>query len=209
MTSMQQIPHYSMILIGVSAGGLHALLKILPCFSESCSLPIIIVQHIQEGDQYELPEILNKHTSLPIQIAHDKDRLRSGIIYIAPPGYHLLLESGDTLALSIDAAVCWARPSVDVLFESAALFASSPVIAVILTGANTDGSNGLKLIKQYGGMTIVQDPETADSPVMPQSAIDHTEVDHIIALDGIGSFLADLAQDNHFMVEQYGTSCTG
>ena len=196
-----------MIIIGASSGGLNALIRILPNIPKSFSFPIIIVQHLQENEQSELHEVLNKYTELPVTFAHDKDRLTAGMIFLAPPGYHLLIEAGNTLALSIDPPVSWARPSIDVLFESAALFATVPVIAVVLTGASSDGSKGLNLIKKHGGLTIVQDPATADVAVMPQAAIDNTEVDYILPLDEIGNFLTSLDKDHYLTVNQYET-CT-
>jgi two-component system chemotaxis response regulator CheB len=118
----------------------------------------------------------------------------TGTIYLAPANYHLLVEKDKTLALTVDEAVNYSRPSIDVLFESAADVFGQGLIGVILTGANEDGSQGFKIIKETGGITVVQDPATAGVSVMPQAAVDCVEVDHLLPLEEIGPFLVEVAK---------------
>lgn len=180
---------YRAIVIGVSAGGLEALSLILPELPESFALPIIVVQHLCEGRENNIPKYLNSKSSILVKEADEKEVIQPGTVYLAPAGYHLLIETDRSLSLSLDPRVNYARPSIDILFESAADVYEEELIGIILTGANNDGSHGLRKIKQLGGLTIVQDPVTAASDCMPLMAIQATEVDHILALEEIGPFL--------------------
>ena len=118
--------------------------------------------------------------------------MQGGRAYVAPPDYHLLIERDETISLSIDEKVNYSRPSIDVLFENATYAWSAGLIGVVLTGANADGARGLRVIKERGGLTVVRDPATAEHPVMPQAAIDATEVDHVLPLEEIGKLLLEL-----------------
>jgi two-component system chemotaxis response regulator CheB len=124
-----------------------------------------------------------------VKLAEDKEPPRPAVIYLAPPDYHLLVEADYSLALSQEDRVNYSRPSIDVLFESAAEVYLDTLIGVIMTGANADGSKGLMKIKSYGGLTVVQAPETAEVDTMPMSAIDSVDVDYIMPLDKLGVFL--------------------
>ncbi|NHN32114.1 chemotaxis protein CheB [Paenibacillus agricola] len=186
---MQQV---EIIAIGVSAGGMKALATLLAYLPVDYGIPVIIVQHLLEGSDSFLAEYLNDQVSIHIQEAVDKESLQSGIVYLAPPGYHLLVEDDCTLSLSIDPKVNYSRPSIDVLFDSVAFVYQERCLGVILTGANQDGSVGLRSIKENGGMAIVQRPETAEYPAMPLAALATVEVDHIMSLDEIGEFLTTL-----------------
>ncbi len=183
---------YQAVVIGVSAGGISALDKIIPAFGEQFRLPILIVQHISSGSDNYLVDHFAKRCSLTVKEAEDKERILPGSIYFAPPGYHLLVERNRTLALSMEAKVSYSRPSIDVLFETAAEAYLDQLIGVILTGANSDGAAGLAQIKNSGGLTIVQSPETAEADVMPKAAIAEVEVDHILPLDEIASFVVSV-----------------
>jgi len=134
---------------------------------------------------------------LKVKFADEKELILPGRVYIAPPNYHLMIEEDRTFSLSIDEPVNFARPSIDVLFETAAEVYGQGLIGVILTGANDDGSFGLKRIKDHGGLCIVQHPDTAEVEAMPRSAIATTDVDHILPIDGMGPFLCGLAGDKH------------
>jgi two-component system chemotaxis response regulator CheB len=180
------------VAIGVSAGGMKALATLLAHLPKDYSVPIIIVQHLLEGSESFLVEYLNDMVPIHIQEAIDKEPLRPGCVFLAPPGYHLLVEDGCSLSLSMDPKVNYSRPSIDVLFDSAAFVFQEKCLGIILTGANQDGSAGLRTIKANGGMTIVQCPETAEYPAMPLAAIQHVAVDHIMSLDEIGEFLITL-----------------
>ena len=183
---------YKAIVIGSSAGGMEALRKILSVLPKNFSFPIIIVQHISPSSDNYITEYLDKLCKLKVKEADEKEKIQVGKVYFAPPNFHLLVEKDKTLSLSTDSRVNFARPSIDILFETAAWTFGSSLIGIVLTGANFDGSNGLKIIKDFGGLTIVQDPKTAHSAIMPEYAIAATKVDHILPIDRIGEFLADL-----------------
>ncbi len=183
------------VVIGVSAGGFHALNTILPMFPENFPVPIIIVQHrIESGDDYFV-ESLNKKSKLTVKESEDKESIVPGKVYIAPGGYHLYIEKDHTFSLSVDEPVCYARPSIDVLFETAADVFCSNLVGIILTGANSDGTNGIKAIKAKQGFVIAQDPDKAESKFMPISAIKTNLVDFILALEDIPGFLIALLEN--------------
>lgn len=183
---------YKVIVIGSSAGGMEALRKILSVLPENFNLPIIIVQHISPSSDNYITKYLDKLCKLEVKEADEKENIQVGKVYFAPPNFHLLVERDKTLSLSTDSRVNFARPSIDILFETAAWAYGSSLIGIILTGANFDGSSGLKIIKDFGGLTIVQDPKTAHSATMPEYAIASTKVDHILPIDKIGEFLSGL-----------------
>jgi two-component system chemotaxis response regulator CheB len=176
------------IVIGASLGGLHALQTILASLPADFSLPIAVVQHREAGASEILQEILQRYTPLPLCDAQDQEAIKPGHVYLAPADYHLLVEPG-YFTLSTVEPVNYARPAVDVLFESAADSYGQQTVGVILTGLNHDGARGLAAIKRRGGLTIVQDPATAEAPDMPKAALAATPVDKILPLAAIGPFL--------------------
>jgi two-component system chemotaxis response regulator CheB len=186
---------YELIVIGCSMGGMHALQTIFGAFPKDFPLPIAVVQHRYRTSNEGLPAFLRRHTKLHVVDTTDKEWVKPGTVYLAPANYHLLVERGE-LSLSVDEAVAYSRPSIDVLFESAADAYPGAVIAVVLTGANADGARGAARIKSRGGFVVVQDPATAESPAMPQAAIDATRVDRILPLDRIGPFLIELCRSS-------------
>ena len=177
--------NYEAIVIGVSSGGLKAMKVMFSCLPKEFNTPIIIVQHIGSQSENLWISLLNDKSNLYIKEADEKESIEQGKVYIAPPNYHLLIERDKTFSLTIDERVNYARPSIDVLFESAAEAYKSKLIGVILTGSNNDGTNGLKRIKEYGGLTIVQDPATAESSYMPASAMAVVQMDYILTLENI------------------------
>jgi len=181
--------HYEAIVVGTSAGGFHALSAMAAEFPESFSLPVIVVQHTKEDNDGFFASHLNSQSALWVKEADDKEAIRSGRLYLAPPGYHLLIEADRSFSLSVDPRVKYSRPSIDVLFNSAADVYQDNLIGVILTGANSDGSQGLRNIKGRGGLAIVQEPASAEVACMPREAIAATPVDHVLALQEIGPFL--------------------
>ncbi|OGR07121.1 MAG: glutamate methylesterase [Deltaproteobacteria bacterium RIFOXYD12_FULL_50_9] len=183
---------YKAIVIGVSAGGLDALGIILPALDANLPLPVLVVQHISPQSDSYMVKHLNAICSITVKEAEDKENPKPGVIYVAPPNYHLLVEPDGVMSLSMEDRVNFARPSIDVLFESAADAWSPDLIGIILTGANEDGSMGLAKIKSCGGLTIVQDPATAFVDRMPKAAIAGTTVDYILPLDEIGPLLNQL-----------------
>ena len=179
------------VVVGTSLGGMQALEVVLRGLMPDFPLPIAVVQHRSaewDGQRSHLARLLQLHTALPVVEASDKDPLDGGRVYLAPPDYHLLVDDG-RLALSIDARVCHARPSIDVLFESAADAYREGVLAVLMTGASADGTTGALRIKKRGGTVVAQDPRTAESPIMPQAAIAAGVVDRVLPLEEIAPYL--------------------
>jgi two-component system chemotaxis response regulator CheB len=177
-----------LVVMGTSLGGMRALEAILGRLAPSFPLPLALVQHRAAQPESELAALLQRYSALSVREAEDKEPLLGGHVYLAPPDYHLLVEPG-RLALSTDAPVSYARPSIDVLFESAADSYRDGVVGVVLTGASSDGADGALRIKRRGGQTLAQDPATAEAPVMPRAAIDAGAVDHVLALEEIAAWL--------------------
>jgi len=185
---------YEAIVIGVSSGGMTALKFIFSVLPAGFNLPIIIVQHINAHSDNEWIKLLNNKSNLTIKEADEKEKIENGNVYIAPANYHLLIESDKTFSLTIDEYVNFARPSIDVLFESAADAYKDKLIGIVLTGSNNDGTKGVKRIKELGGTAIIQDPETAESSIMPASAIAAIEPDYILSLEKIVQLLIKITQ---------------
>lgn len=188
-----ELQQYQAVVIGVSAGGISALTKVLPNLPLNLPIPILIVQHIGADAQNYLAEHFSKKCKLNVVEAKDKEPITSGNIYFAPPNYHMLIEADQTIALSTEAKINFSRPSIDALFETAAETYCSNLIGIILTGANSDGANGLAKIKSFGGLTIVQSPETAEVDTMPTAAISHSKIDYITPFDEISTLLTTLS----------------
>jgi two-component system chemotaxis response regulator CheB len=182
---------FELITIGCSLGGMKALLKILSALSPEFCTPITIVQHRHRKSDERLPAYLRRATHMRVVDVEDGQPIQQGFVYLAPANYHLLVER-DRFKLSVDAAVAFSRPSIDVLFESAADAYGEDLIGVVLTGANADGSRGVARIKRRGGFVVVQDPATAEGPAMPEAAIAAAAVDRILPLERIGPFLVEL-----------------
>jgi len=187
---------YQAIVIGVSSGGMTALKFIFSALPAGFSIPIIIVQHINAHSDNEWINLLNDKSKLTVKEADEKEKIANGNAYIAPANYHLLIEKDKTFSLTIDERVNFARPSIDVLFESAAEAYKDKLIGIVLTGSNSDGAKGIKRVKEYGGLAIVQDPETAESPTMPASAIAACQPDYILSLEKIVLLLIKITQLN-------------
>jgi two-component system, chemotaxis family, protein-glutamate methylesterase/glutaminase len=183
---------YDLICVGASWGGLAAVSYVLDELPEELDQAIVVAQHrAPSSAEGGLGEVLQHHTHRLVADAIDKDAIEPNHVYLAPPDYHLLVEPG-WLALSTDERVQFARPSVDVLFESAADAYAERVIGVILTGANQDGAAGLARIKERGGVAIIQDPETSVRRDMPDAAIAATVADAVLPLEAIPQFLYGL-----------------
>ncbi|HZH30110.1 MAG TPA: chemotaxis protein CheB [Pyrinomonadaceae bacterium] len=183
---------FEIVVIGTSYGGLSALQTVLPALAPDFGMPIVVVQH-RGKETDNLCEFLQRHSALPLSEPNDKEAIAPGRVYLAPRDYHLLIEK-DGFALSTEAPVGYARPSVNVLFESAAEVYQQHVVGVVLTGANSDGARGLARIKAHGGRCVVEDPAGAVSSGMPQAAIAATSVDAILPLRGIAPYLNQLSQ---------------
>jgi len=160
-----------LIVIGGSAGALEALLMLVPALSDELATPIAITIHIGANQRSLVAELLRKVTSRGVVEAEDKQPLEPRFVYIAPPNYHLLVERTATLALSVDDVVNFSRPSIDVLFESAADAFRTRCTGVLLSGANDDGARGLQRIADSGGRAFIQAPASANHPTMPEAAL--------------------------------------
>jgi len=184
--------YYEAIVIGTSSGGMNALKFLFSALPIDFSIPIIIVQHISPRSDNQWIKLLNINSKLYLKEADEKEKIEHGKVYIAPPNYHLMIERNKTFSLTIDERVNYSRPSIDVLFESAAEAYKNKLIGVILTGSNNDGTNGIKRIQECGGLIIAQDPETAESSYMPASAIATNQPDYILSLEEITALLIKL-----------------
>ena len=179
-----------LVVFGVSAGGLDAMTRILGGLSAQLPLTLVVVQH-RSRDSAFLCELLQNASALPVGEATDKDPIERGRVYVAPADYHLLIEP-DRLALSLEEPELFSRPSIDLCFESAAHSFGPKAVGVVLTGANADGSRGLRRIVARGGYAIVQDPATAEVPVMPQAAREAVPQARVLPLDEIAAHLSVL-----------------
>ncbi|HEX4024189.1 MAG TPA: chemotaxis protein CheB [Steroidobacteraceae bacterium] len=181
------------IVIGASAGGVEALSVLLPALPARLQASVYIVLHLLSERPSLLAEIFTRRCTLPVREAQDKEAPGPGTVYFAPPDYHLLIEQGPSLALSVDPAVHFSRPSIDVLFESAADVYRERLLGIILTGANEDGAAGLQTVQRAGGLTIVQQPDTAQVPFMILSALKRSQPDFVLSLGQIAAVLHSLA----------------
>jgi two-component system, chemotaxis family, protein-glutamate methylesterase/glutaminase len=180
------------VVIGGSAGSLDAFKTILSGLPENFPVPIIVVQHRASDDNGFLASFLDDSCPLSVSEAEIGDLAIAGCVYVAPAGYHLLVEMDGTFALTIDPKYNYVRPAIDILFESAADYYDEGLLGVLLTGGSDDGTLGLNRIKELGGSTIVQDPELAEAYLMPRSAIDAGVADHVVALDEIDQKICDI-----------------
>jgi two-component system, chemotaxis family, protein-glutamate methylesterase/glutaminase len=184
---------YKTIVIGTSAGGLFALSVILEQLPPGYPVPIVVVQHRSKDQKSLLEEVLRQKCRISIKQADEKEKIEGGFVYIAPPDYHLLVENDKTFSLSSDEPVHFSRPSIDVLFETAAMVFKDTLIGIILTGANDDGAAGIVAVKKYGGLTIAQNPGEAQFAFMPEASIETKAVQYIWPLAEIKNFLLKIS----------------
>ena len=184
-----------LIVVGTSLGGLNALTRLLRDLPRQFPVPIAIVQHrTTAADGGGLAALLQQHTRLDVIEAEDKLPMLPGVVYLAPADYHLLIEEPGTLALSTEGPVRSARPSIDVLFQTAADAYGGALVAILLTGASADGAEGLSSVKKRGGRVIVEDPATAECRIMPAAGLAATAVDYVLPLSKIGDHLVTLVE---------------
>ncbi|MAR56435.1 MAG: chemotaxis protein CheB [Rickettsiales bacterium] len=181
--------HEQAVVIGASAGALEALSVLLPALPADFPAPVMLVVHVPPDKDSLLSEILSPRCQLGVMEAEDKQPLEAGNIYIAPPNYHLLVETEKCLSLSNDEPVMYSRPSIDLLFESAADAYEEQLTGIVLTGANSDGAAGLAAIVEAGGRAIVQQPEEAMAAAMPQAALKACPSATELALEEIAPYL--------------------
>ena len=179
--------------MGASWGGLNAYIHILSVLPADFPLPILMVQHQQASANNRMPWLLARYCALPVVTPEDKEPIIGGHVYVAPPGYHMLVEDDQTLAFSNGRPVLFSRPAIDELFFSAGVVYGRHLIGVILTGANEDGAAGMKYIHSRGGFTIAQSPVSSEAPTMPEAAITTGAISRVLDLEAIGPFLAKQA----------------
>lgn len=181
--------HFRLVVIGASAGAIGALSAILPLLPPTVSLPVVIVVHVPTARPSLLSKIFAAQSQVAVREAEDKEPLERGTVYFAPPDYHVIVEPELRLSLDSDVPVNFSRPSIDVLFQSAADACGPELVGVVLSGAGNDGTAGLSAIREAGGLTVVQDPSTAEATLMPESAIARVKPHHVLAPAGIGELL--------------------
>jgi two-component system chemotaxis response regulator CheB len=189
-----RVQTYQAVVCGVSAGGLEALENLLEAIAADFTPALVIVQHLHPQQDDFMVAHLEKACRLPVKEAEEKEAVMGGAVYLAPANYHLLIEADRTFSLSTDEKINFSRPSIDVLFETAAEAYGAELIGVILTGASRDGAAGLRRIKEMQGLAIVQDPKTAEFPAMPLAALEETKVDHVLSIERISRLLCQLGR---------------
>lgn len=180
------------LMIGASAGGVSALISLLGELPADYRLPVVVLLHLPDDRHSELAHVLQRRLALQVKEAEGGELLQPGWVYVAPPGYHLLVERERSFSLSREAPLHHSRPSIDVLFDTAADAYGAGLAAVLLTGANHDGAAGLATVKARGGMTLVQDPHDAQVPTMPEAALALHTPDHVLALPQLSTLLKEL-----------------
>lgn len=183
---------YKILVIGGSAGGIEALKVLLPLLNWPIGIPVIVIQHLQPQSESYLPEILTRISGVPAYEVEDKMIIENDVIYTPAPNYHFMMEKDWLFSLNVDPRVSFARPSIDVTFESVADAVKEGTIGVIMTGANHDGARGLKAIKEAGGYTIVQSSEEAYATSMTNAAIKLVQPDAILTIEEIAEHINDL-----------------
>ena len=181
-----------LIVIGGSSGGIEAVCLILEKLNSTFNIPIVLILHRSQSIDNSLTELISYKTNLTVKEADEKDELKGRHLYIAPPNYHLLIEADGSLSLDVSEKVLFSRPSIDVSFESAARAYGQNLTAVLLSGANMDGSNGLKTVQLLGGNIFIQDPEEASVNYMPQKAIHLTQTTNVFTCERIAQKLNEI-----------------
>jgi two-component system chemotaxis response regulator CheB len=192
MTAVDLANRVDAVVIGTSAGGVEALGQLLPALPATLRVPVFIVVHLPRERPSLLAEIFQPRCAASIREADDKDRVQPGVVYFAPPDYHMLVDVGPQVALSADEPVNFSRPSVDALFESAADVYGARLLAVLLTGASSDGAAGIEAVQRAGGLTMVQRPDETQVPTMVESALARIRPDWQLTLSEIGAAIGAL-----------------
>ena len=184
--------HCEALLIGGSAGSLEVILKLLPGLNPALPFPVVIILHRKPGKDDILTNLLASRTKMVVKEVEEKEEMLPSTLYIAPPNYHLLIENDHTFSLDASEKVNFSRPSIDVSFESAAEVFKENLVCLLLSGANSDGTAGLKTVKEYGGMALVQNPASAVVSFMPESAIANVEVDAVLKSSEMSEYINNL-----------------
>jgi two-component system chemotaxis response regulator CheB len=191
---------YRIAVIGTSWGGLAALRELVSALPADLNLPVVIVQHRHKQSDHMLPMLLQDRTALAVCEVEDKAPIEGGKVYVAPADYHLLVD-GDSFSLSVDEPIRYSRPSIDLTFSSVVDTFGPAVIGAVLTGANADGAEGLRRIAERGGLALVQEPATAESPMMPAAALKAVPGARVLTVGAIGALIGELARE-----QQTGTN---
>ena len=189
------------LIIGGSAGSLEVLLKVLPDLDTDLAFPVLIVIHRKNGADSLLPELLSGRTRLTVKEAEEKELLLPGVIYIAPSDYHVLVEMDHTLSLDYSEKINYSRPAIDASFQTAAEVYQDRLACILLSGSNADGVDGLKYVKDWGGMVVIQNPDNAQVAYMPNQAKSQVKIDHILNAEDMAEFINLLSQS-----KRYGTA---
>jgi two-component system chemotaxis response regulator CheB len=182
----------ALVVVGGSAGAVEVVQRLTLALTTSFSPAMVVVLHLPPDSRGLLHELLAAPSRPPMKVAEDKEPIAPGRIYFAAPGYHLLVEGEGTFALSLDEQVHFSRPSIDVLFETAAEAYGDRVLGIVLSGANSDGAEGLRAIAEAGGATVVQQPRTAEVPMMPAAALQACRDSYVADAAAIAQLLASL-----------------
>jgi two-component system chemotaxis response regulator CheB len=198
MTSPALFPHWTieLVAVGASAGGVDAIGTVLEALPADFPAAIAIVLHLPADRKSLLADLFAARCALPVKEVEDKEFIVPGVVYIAAPDYHMLVEPDRSLALSQDDAVYFSRPSIDMLLESSAIAYRERLLGIVLTGTSPDGAAGLRRVRALGGRAWVQDPATADSPQMPASAIEQAGADRIMDIRTLARALAGIGKDS-------------
>lgn len=180
-------------IIGGSAGSLDVLLKVLPNVDVNISFPIIIIVHRKHGADSLLPVLLSTRTKLIVKEVDEKEKIVAGTVYIAPSDYHLLIEQDETFSLDYSEKINYSRPAIDATFQTAAEVYQTELACLLLSGSNSDGVSGLKSVKAWGGMALIQDPASAQVAYMPEQAKLNVKIDHILSIEAMAEFINLLA----------------
>ena len=183
---------YGIAVVGTSWGGLAALRELVSALPDDLSIPVVVVQHRHKQSDHMLPMLLQDRTKLSVCEVEDKAPIEPGKVFVAPADYHLLIEA-DSFSLSVDDPIRYSRPSIDLTFASAADSFGARTIGAVLTGANADGAEGLRRIAERGGLALVQDPATAESPNMPAAALKAVPGARVLTIGAIGVLIGQLA----------------
>jgi len=186
---------YEIAVIGTSWGGLAALRELVSCFPNDLRIPVVLVQHRHKMSDNALPGLLQDRTKLQVCEVEDKAPIEAGSVYVAPADYHLLIERG-YFTLSVEDPIRYSRPSIDLTFSTAADVYGAKVIGAVLTGANADGAEGLRRIAERGGLAVVQEPATAESPTMPAAALKAVPAARVMTISAIGKLIGEMALRN-------------
>jgi two-component system, chemotaxis family, protein-glutamate methylesterase/glutaminase len=196
---------YGIAVVGTSWGGLAALRELVSYLPADLTIPVVLVQHRHKQSDHMLQSLLQDRTGLDVCEVEDKTPIERGKVFVAPADYHLLVEL-DAFALSVDDPIRHARPSIDLLFSSAADYFGAGTIGVVLTGANADGAVGLRRIADRGGLAMVQEPATAESPAMPTAALKAVPSARVMTVGAIGSYIGELSRNQAAAARQPRTA---